>query len=276
MVRGGIVRKKPIVAAVVGVDGSGKSSTFVGTLRALANRVRVVGIGDQILHGGPGESISELVGVSLSRPAKFLGRFAKGLRWQWLYKNFKLLELAELAHICQYVTDHDPPDVILTDGQPLINGAGWACARFYREYLSDDDEELWRVICYLSGEDRIPLRRLAHYVLRAWQLPLLNLLGLSRFSLPDLIFLLDIDPEVAMGRIRARGRPLQVHETTAFLDELGRSYGRVCTLLHERRGIPLTTIGANLLSLEEVVEIVVAGVLQHPEDENPVESTNSQ
>ena len=276
MTRNGIVRKKPIVAAVVGVDGSGKSSTFVSTLRALANRVRVVGIGDQILHGGPGESISELAGVPLSRSAKFLGRFAKGLRWQRLYKNFKFVELAELAHVCQYVADHDPPDVILTDGQPLINVAGWACARFYREDLSDDDEELWRVICYLGGEDRIPLRRLAHYVLRAWQLPLLNLLGLSRFSPPDLIFLLDIDPEVAMGRIRARGRPVQAHETAAFLDELGRSYGRVCTLLHERRGIPLTTIGANQLSLEEVVDIIMAGVLQHLEGENPVEVSNSQ
>ncbi len=232
MTRNGIMRKKPIVAAVVGVDGSGKSSTFIGTLRALANRVRVVGIGDQILHGGPGESISELTGVPLSRSAKFLGRLAKGLRWQQLYKNFKFVELAERAHICQYVSDHDPPDVILTDGQPLINVAGWACARFYREYLSDDDEELWRVICYLGGEDRIPLHRLAHYILRAWQLPLLNLLRLSRFSPPDLIFLLDIDPEVAMERIRARGRPVQVHETAAFLGELGRGYGQVCTLLH--------------------------------------------
>jgi diacylglycerol kinase family enzyme len=271
-----IVRKKPIVAAVVGVDGSGKSSTFVGTLRALAKRVRVVGIGDQILHGGPGESVSELAGVPLSRSAKFLGRFAKSLRWQRLYKNFKFVELAERAHICQYVTEHDPPDVILADGQPLINVAGWACARFYRGDLSDDAEELWRAICYLSGEDRIPLRRLPHYILRAWQLPLLNLLGLSRFSPPDLIFLLDIDPEVAMERIRARGRPLQVHETAAFLGELGRSYGRVCTLLHEQRSIPLTTIGANQLSLEEVVDAVVAGVLQQLEGEKPVEVPNSQ
>jgi len=274
--KNGIVRKKPIVAAVVGVDGSGKSSTFVGTLRALADRVRVVGIGDQILHGGPGESISELAGVPLSRSAKFLGRIAKGLRWQRLYKNFKLVELAELAHVCQYVAHHDPPDVILTDGQPLINVTSWACARFYRKDLSDNDEELWRVICYLGYGSRIPLRRLARYMLRAWQLSLLNLLRLSRLSPPDLIFLLDIDPEVAMGRIRARGRPLQVHETVSFLGELGRSYSRVCTLLHERGGIPLTTIRVNQLSTEEVMEIVVAGVLHHLAGKNPIEGPNSR
>jgi diacylglycerol kinase family enzyme/thymidylate kinase len=270
------MKKKPIVAAVVGVDGSGKSSTFIGTLKALADHVQVVGIGDQLLHSGPGESISELTGVPLSRSAKFLGRFAKGLRWQRLYKNFKLVELAERAHICQYVSDHNPPDVILTDGQPLINVSGWACARFYREALSGDDEELWRVICYLSGEDRIPLWGLPRYILRAWQLPLVNLLGLSRFSPPDLIFLLDIDPEVAMERIRARGRPLQVHETADFLGKLGRDYGRVCTLLHERRAVEFTTIRANQLSLREVVEIITAGVLHHLVGENPVKGPNSQ
>jgi diacylglycerol kinase family enzyme len=267
---------KPIAVAVVGVDGSGKSATFAGVLRALAGRVRVVGIGDQVLHGGPGESISELAGIPLSRSARFLGRFAKGLRWQRLYKNFKFIQLAELAHICQYVTHHDPPDVILTDGQPLINVAGWACARFYKEALSDNDEELWRLICYLGGGKRIPLRGLARRALRAWQLPLLNWLRLNRFPSPDLIFLLDIDPEVAMGRIRARGRPLQVHETASFLGELGRCYARVCTLLHERRGIPLTTIRVDQLSLEEVVESVVAGVLHHLAGEQPIKNPNSR
>jgi len=268
---------KPIVVAVVGVDGSGKSATFAGALRALADRVRVVGIGDQVLHGGPGESISELAGIPLSRSARFLGRFVKGLRWQRLYRDFKFIQLTELAHICQYVTHHNPPDVILTDGQPLINVVGWACARFYREALADNnDEELWRLICYLGSGKRMPLRALARHGLRAWQLPLLNLLRLNRFSPPDLIFLLDIDPEVAMGRIRARGRPLQVHETASFLGELGRCYARVCTLLHERRGIPLTTIRVDQLSLEEVVKNVVAGVLHHLAGEQPIKNPNSR
>jgi diacylglycerol kinase family enzyme len=267
---------KPIAVAIVGVDGSGKSATFAGALRALADRVRVVGIGDQILHGGPGESITELAGIPLSRSARFLGRFVKGLRWQRLYRDFKFIQLAELAHICQYVARHDPPDVILTDGQPLINVTGWACARFYKEALSDNDEELWRLICYLSGGKRIPLRGLARRGLRAWQLPLLNLLRLNRLPSPDLIFLLDIDPEVAMGRICARGRPLQVHETASFLGELGRCYARVCTLLHERRGIPFTTIRVDQLSLEEVVGSVVAGVLHHLAGEQPIKNPNSR
>ena len=61
--------------------------------------------------------------------------------------NIQSGQLAELATVCQYVAHHDPPDVILTDGQPLINVTSWACARFCRKELSDNDEELWRVIC---------------------------------------------------------------------------------------------------------------------------------
>jgi len=48
----GVVRKKPIVAAVVGVDGCGKSSTFAGTLSTLADRVRVVTASDWEIYGG--------------------------------------------------------------------------------------------------------------------------------------------------------------------------------------------------------------------------------
>jgi diacylglycerol kinase family enzyme len=276
MVNNSVMMNKPIVAAIVGVDGCGKSSTFTGTLSALANRVRVVGIGNQILHGGPGEPMSELSGIPLSRSAKLLGRFAKGLRWQRLYKNFKLVELAELARISQYVAHHDSPDVIFTDGQPLINVTSWACARFYRKDFFENDEELWRVIRFLGYGDRIPPRNMVRYGMKTWQLPLINLLRLNRFSPPDIIYLLDIDPEIAMGRIRSRGRPLQVHETASFLRELGQCYSRVCSLLHERRGIPVTTICVNQLSLEKVVEIIVADVLKYVAIDNSIEGTKSQ
>ena len=267
---------KPIMAAIVGVDGCGKSSTFAGVLNALAERVRVVGIGNQILHGGPGEPINELTGIPLSRSAKLLGRFAKGLRWQRLYKNFKLVELAELARISQYIAHHDFPEVILTDGQPLINVTSWACARFYKKDFSENDEELWRVIRFLGYGDRIPLRNMVRYGVRTWQLPLINLLRLNRFSPPEIIHLLDIDPEIAMERIRGRGRPLQVHETANFLRELGQCYSRVCSLLHERRSIPVTTICVNQLSLEKVVEIIVADLMKYITTEDSIGGNKSK
>lgn len=160
------------------------------------------------------------------------------------------------------MTAHDPPDVILTDGQPLVNCAAWSVAHFYKEDLLGDDGELFQALRYLAGEETIPLRELPRYLHRAWPLALVNLLRLGRFKPPDLIFLLDLDPTVAMARIRARGKPLQVHETETRLGELGRGYARVCDLFQERRGIPVTRIRVDRVSLEETVQIVADGALE--------------
>jgi thymidylate kinase len=257
-----MITGKPLVASIVGMDGCGKSSTFRGALNTLANRIRVVGIGDQVLSGGPDEPLKERLDIPLSRSAQIIGRFAKGLRWQRLYKNLKFIELTQRTRIRDYVTIHDPPDVILTDGQPLVNCAAWSVAHFYREDLLGDDEELYQALRYLAGEETIPLRELPRYVQRAWPLALLNLLRLGRFRFPDLIFLLDLDPAVAVARIRARGKPLQAHETEALLGELGRGYARVCDLFQERRGIPVTRIRVDQVSLEKAVQIVADGVLE--------------
>jgi len=258
-----MVTGKPLVASIVGMDGCGKSSTFRGALNALADRIDVVGIGDRVLAGGPDQPLEERLDVPLARATQKLGRYAKGLRWQWLYKNLKFVELTQRTRIRDYVTAHDPPDVILTDGQPLLNTAAWSVACFYKEELLDDDEELYQALRYLAGEETIPLRELGRYLRRAWPLALLNLLRLGRFKHPDLIFLLDLDPAVAMARIRARGTALQAHESESFLDELGRGYARVCALFRERRGIPLTTIRVDQVPLDEAVQIVAGGVLEH-------------
>ena len=254
--------RKPVVATIVGMDGCGKSSTFRMSLGKLVERTRVVGIGDQVLSGGPDEPLRERLDIPFSRFARITGRLAKGTRWQRLYKNLKFIEFAERTRICEHVRAHESPDVILTDGHPLVNCAAWAVARFYKGELSRDDETLFDVLRYMSGEETIPLRELPRYLVRAWQLALLNLLRLARFGYPDLVFLLDIDPAVAMDRIRARGRPLQVHETESFLGDLGRAYIRVCDLLQKRRGIPVIRIRVGQASLDETVQRIVAAILE--------------
>jgi diacylglycerol kinase family enzyme len=258
-----MITRKPVVASIVGMDGCGKSSTFRGALNTLAEHIQVVGIGAQVWSGGPDKPVRQRSDIPLSRSARIIGRFDKDPRWRRLYKNLGFIKLARRARIRDYVGAHDPPDVILTDGLPLINTGAWAVAHFYREELRGDDEGLYQALCYLAGEQRIPLRELPRYLRRARQLALVNLLRLSCFRPPDLIFLLDLDPAVAMRRIRARGKALQSHETEAFLGELGRGYVRVCELYQERCGIPVTTIRADKVCLERAVQIVAEQVLEH-------------
>jgi hypothetical protein len=145
--------------------------------------------------------------------------------------------------------------VIVTDGDPLVNTAAWAAARFYRRELAGD-ELLSSLLQCLAGEARLRMRELPRRLRSSWQKATLQLLGLHHFAYPDLIVLQEIDPAVAMRRIRARGGPLQVHETEAFLAELGRAYDRVCRLLAARRGVSVLRIRADQTSEEACVQRV--------------------
>ncbi len=251
-----------IVAAIVGIDGCGKSSVFRGALERLSDQIHVAGVGDVALSGGPDEPLHERSDVPASGFAHAVGRFAKGLRWQGLYKNLKFLELTERTRMREYLAVHEARDVILTDGESLINSAAWAAARFYRQELSSGDEEFYQALSYLTGEETIPLSKTAFYLRRSPELLVLNRLRLGRFSYPDLIFLLELDPAVALERIRARGRPLQTHETEPFLAELGRAYDRVCRLLQTRRGIPVVRIRVDELTLDESVDVVATTLME--------------
>ncbi len=216
---------RPLVVSSVGIDGCGKSSTFEGALAKLANEAAVVGVGEGVLGGAPGEPLHERVDIPRARLTERWDAWP-GVREPVLYKNVKFLDRTKRTRLVDYVARHDAPVVILCDGDPLVNTAAWAAARFAREPLADDDA-LDEGLALLTGEQKIPLRALPREFRRSWQLTVLNRLRLGRFAYPDLVVYLRIDPAVALTRIEARGRPLQAHETVAFLAELERSYERV-------------------------------------------------
>ncbi len=123
----------PLVVSIVGIDGCGKSSTFEGALATLAQDVTVVGVGDRVLGAGPGEALHERSDVPRAGLTRAVGRAAKGLRVPALYKNVKFLDLTERTRLVDHVARHEAPSVILCDGDPLVNTAAWAAARFARE-----------------------------------------------------------------------------------------------------------------------------------------------
>jgi diacylglycerol kinase family enzyme/thymidylate kinase len=251
------------VVAIVGIDGSGKTSTFEDALAALAPAVRVAGIGDRVLTGGPGDPLHERHDIPRAGLTRAVGRIAKGLRSPVLYKNVKFLDLTERTRLRDHVARHDPPRVILSDGDPLVNTAAWAAARFARDSLAENDAALAEGLELLTGERTVPLRAMPKELRRSWQLVLLNRLRLGRFAHPDLVVFLRIDPAVALTRIGERGKPLQPHETEAFLGELDRAYERVCALLERRRGTPVVRLRVDEQTHEETVRRVSEAVLEH-------------
>jgi hypothetical protein len=253
-------RDRVLVASVVGIDGCGKSSTFRGALELLSSRIRVVGIGDEILCGGPGRPLAERRDLPPRGLARWSGRAAKRTRWQRLYKNLKFVDLTERARICEYVAEHDAPEAILTDGHPLVNAAAWSAARFFRRELAEDDA-VRELLGYLTGERHIPLRRVPAIFVHSWQLVLLSCLPLPRYRPPRMVFLLDLPPGLAVARIQRRGKPLQSHETAEALADLRQAYGRVCRILQQDAGVRMTTFAVDAMPLAEVAKRVADGVL---------------
>jgi len=249
-----------LIVAIVGIDGCGKSSTVRATLEQLVTEMPVAAISDAVTTGSPGDPLRERDDIPLSRSARAVGAVAKGLRQPDLYKNLKLLEFTELTHVRNHLQSHDPPAVILCDGDPLVNVSSWAAAKYLRDELADDDAMLFDLVQFMAGIRRIPARDLPYYARHAWQLALANRLHLTRFPIPDRVILLEIAPAASVERIRARGRPLQAHETEAFLADLADGYDRVCNLLEARFGIEVVRLRVDELGLEETVGAVVEAV----------------
>jgi diacylglycerol kinase family enzyme len=252
---------RPLLVGIVGIDGCGKTSLQRAVLEALAANHRVAGVGDAVVSGGDGEPLRERPDLPGAPLTQALGRFAKGIRWQALYGNLKVLELAERSRLRRLLADRERPAVIVTDGDPLINTAAWAAARFYPRELADDTV-LLTVLKRLSGEQPPRLADLPGLLRRGWQLAVLSLLGLARFGQPDLVAWLRIEPATALRRIQSRGKPLQAHETEAVLAQLDQAYGRVCRLLELSRGVPVLCIDVDRTTKEEAVQQVVDRVSQ--------------
>lgn len=251
---------RPLVVAVVGIDGCGKTSTVRGMLEQLAVDVPVAGLGDVVLTGGPGTELRRRDDIPLSKSARAVGAVAKGLRRPNLYKNLKLLEFTERTHVRNYLLDREHPQVVVGDGDPLVNVAAWAAARYLHDVLAGDDARLYDLLHYVAGTRRVPLTELGYYLRHVWQLAVANRLHIARFPFPDMVILLQISPAVSMQRIRARGRDLQAHENETFLTALANAYERVCTLLTARCAVPVVILPVDESTPDATVQAAAEAV----------------
>lgn len=243
-----------LYAAIIGVDGSGKSTCFRETLKSLARTHTVVGIGDNILLGEKDTGITEFNKVHLGRLKKALRNIVKTVRNPLLYKITKLMELICRVNIQKDVFENYRPQVILGDGAPLINSIGWGI-RYHPQFF--EHNQCLKAIFYLSRKKKIPSSQTSFYLRNIPEIFLINRLRLASFSVPDITFFLRVTPEVAIKRITARGEELQVHETLSFLEKLQNSYSLICNILDSDLGKEVNEISVDNLSINEVVNIIV-------------------
>ena len=261
-------RRDVKVVAVLGIDGSGKS-TLSRRLAENASELASPGggpalattclIGDrlELFAGGGSRSAQPLLKEKLRRWMSAQAKDAKSLA---RYKIPKMTELLLRNALIGEAKRWYGSDYIFLDGSPLLNMTAWSV--LYRPELLDETF-CAQAIGVLSGTGRRGPDR-ARLEREFPELKTMQRLGLTRLSLPDIVFFLDVDPAVSMQRIRSRGEAMQVHETEEKLDRLRTAYRLVMTTCDRQFGVPAFTIdGAG--SVEEIVteaRRVLSGIIE--------------
>jgi 1-acyl-sn-glycerol-3-phosphate acyltransferase len=243
-------REAPTIA-VLGIDGSGKSTLS----RSIAQRVSGAGrsclLTDDVVffQGGEPQDIQPLLTEKLR---EVIGRRAKTAKSLKSYKIPKVAELVLLDTVLGQVKRWYNPDVILSDGSPLLNITAWV--RLYRQD-EPEDSVLASAMEILSGSNEVGQDD------PAWD-TFPELAAFRRFRIPalrkpDAVLFLDVDPSLSVQRIEVRGESRQVHETQEKLACLREGYLSVCRILESRLGIP-----SKVLDGHQGIEEVTAAALQ--------------
>jgi len=243
--------KYPLHIAIIGIDGSGKSSCHERLLLKISTDKKVAGVGDKVLINASGAELivpRDIVQVKLKSTLGIIVRMCHG---KFLYEISKLSELVLRSKIQDVITGRYKLQYIITDGSALVNILGWG-RYFHPQYFN---EKMYvELIDYLTGKKKISFLKAFYYAKRIPELVLINRIYSARLQVPGLIIFLKVNPDEAIRRILARGKAIQVHEQTQFLSMLQEAYSFVCKLLSANFPVKIIEIDTNGLTEEEVTQ----------------------
>jgi 1-acyl-sn-glycerol-3-phosphate acyltransferase len=261
------VRPKPAFAfAVLGIDGSGKSTLSRTVSKKLSDTFRVCLVSDN-LELYENENQKELQPLFTEKAREALGRYAKTAKSLKHYKIPKLAEILLRDHILGEVQRWYTPDIIVQDGCPLINLAAWT--KLYREEYFNT-EVCAKAIRILTGK-REAIRKDDPIFTKFHELAVLRRFRLDHMRLPDAVIMLDVAPAVSMQRIESRGEQMQVHETEEKLAKLREGYLLVIQVVEKDFNIPIRILDG-ALDIDKLtasaIEFAKGSSLREPEYES--------
>jgi len=259
--------RTPFTIAVLGIDGSGKSTVSRQIARSLSRTSRVCLVSDRLEFYEEGDDHG-LQPLPAERIRQALGRYAKNAKSLKHYKIPKLAELLLRDYLMDQIRRWYAPDIIVLDGSPLINLTAWA--RLYKKEAFDEIA-CSKTLRILTGRDESIARNDSIFA-RFPELTTLRRLRLTRMELPAAVTMLDVDPAVSIERIGSRGEKKQVHETEDKLASLRAGYLMVCDIITREFGIPISILDGNL-ALDQVTALALAFAMQHRVEEQSDEPT---
>ena len=232
--------KRCFVLAVIGIDGSGKSTLSRRVAMALSEGGTICRVSDRLefYENGVCRTVHALPSERLRQA---LGKYAKTAKSLQRYKVPKLAELLLRDHLLGEACRWHRPAVAVMDGSPLINLTAWA--RLYKEELFDPRFSA-AAIRILTGQDEPGATppELEHLP----ELSALRRLRLTHLNLPDAVVMLDVDPELCVRRIHERGKRVQAHETEERLSKLREAYLMVCETVRTELDLPVAILDGKL------------------------------
>jgi 1-acyl-sn-glycerol-3-phosphate acyltransferase len=237
-------RQQAFTVAVLGIDGSGKSTLSRRLALGLSDSVTSCLISDrlELFEGRRPKAMQPLL---TERAREWIGQRAKRAKSLAGYKIPKLTELLLRDRLRSLSNRWYRPSVIVMDGCPLFNMTAFA-ALYREEYFNEDF--CGKAMAFMSAgaegiEKHDPLLK------QFPEVSYLRRLGFDRLNIPDLVIFLDIEPAEAMRRIDSRGEQKQAHETENRLSQLRKAYLLVCAVAErDKRATILRVDGARQLT----------------------------
>lgn len=238
--------KSLLSVAVLGIDGSGKSTVSKTIAQEFSDEASVCLISDR-LDFYENAVVKGIQPLGAEKLREIISGYAKKAKSLKLYKIPKMTELLLRNHLFFEVRRWYNPDLIVMDGSPLLNMTAWAV--LYKEGTLDE-ELCSKIIMILTGQDEC-IKTTDPIFKQFKESIYFKRLRLNNLILPDIVVFIDINPATAVMRIDARGEHKQVHETAEKLDKLRQAYHMVCKVIRDRWKIPVIIIDGEK-SLESV------------------------
>lgn len=189
-------RKRPkpaLTLAVLGIDGSGKSTLSRALSKKLSDSFGVCLISDN-LEFYEGRRQKDVQHLLTEKIREAIGRYAKTTKSLKHYKIPKMTELFLRDHLVGDVQRWYSPEIIVLDGCPLINLSAWI--KLYKEEYFDM-KTCTQALKILSGNTEAPKRSDPLYA-KFPELASLKRFKLTHMKLPDAVIMLDVDPAVSI------------------------------------------------------------------------------
>ena len=227
---------------VFGIDGSGKSSVVAALPSILAAETGcVVGsAGDSFSIVAPDEdhlaSRFHPDGLPLrARLALKLRRIAKScVDHPKLYALFKIAHLLSQDSAAAVLARRYDTKLFVSDGNAFVSTIGRASNYLraasganHANAIAPDAKDLQAVFSYIFDDEPLPAESSAKLpsLRKAKRIYKLNqLLRLNAAWLPDVVIFLDLSPELALTRIKSRGKKIDRHENLADLTQAREMY----------------------------------------------------